>query len=140
MTLNHNGHGQYSAAHLPAYHSVGWRDMAGAAHMERTPRPNYDLGDVLYFPDGIPNGWMLRPALQTDVPIGRTLRPDAMLLLRKWPAVVTFYTPVCLPFQMRKNTRFNVQRALRKVVRAEPALLEFIERSDRLQKEREQGL
>ena len=53
------------------------------------PRPNYEIGDALFFPDGLPLTWQLRPALKSDISIAHRVEigPGSYFLVRSWPRI-----------------------------------------------------
>ena len=109
---------------------AAWRDPV------RAPRPNYEIGDALYFPDGPPLSWRLRPALQSDISIVHrayvVIGPQSWFLVRCWPRIGVFRWFLELPEGHRENNILNVNFALRLNEARQPGTLKLAKRYDAL--------
>lgn len=56
----------------------------------KVPRPDFEMGDKLYFGEVIPAGWQIRPTITSDIPVGFAHATKPFILLRKFPGLVAY--------------------------------------------------
>lgn len=116
-----------------AFYSIHGIDALGRPFIQDVVRPEHQIGDAKYFPEGLPAyRWMLRPLLTTDMIDGVTYRPGDSLLVRKLPGIGHLRNCVRLKRQHRRNTVANVKRAYRQFCDLHPDYPEFVDQMDEL--------
>lgn len=123
------GQAPHSARPVPFFHRVHLFQASGVANWVEHKRPQYDVGNAQYFPEGLARGWQLRPLVASDLLSGVSLPSGTGLLIWHRPGQEggNLYFAMRVPYSHRKNTRSNVQRALASLVRAQPSVAELIQ-------------
>lgn len=98
------------------------------------PRPDFELGDGLYFGEVIPAGWQIRPTITSDIPLGFAHATKPFILLRKFPGLITYREYINLPGirQRSKNLSSHGEWAWRRLCRKHSGKAPYIASMEKL--------
>lgn len=114
------------------FYMVTGLGRGGERVLYEPPRPEHQIGDAKYFPDGLPDRWVLRPMTPDDMVDGVSFQPGTWILVRQFPNIGRIYSFVKLPHKLRRNSASNALEAYRRFCENRPEFDGFIRKMEEL--------